>query len=760
MSETELQPVAPAPSPTTVRDRMIMLVLVLLTLACYWPVGTAEFINFDDNRYVTDNPVVQQGLTLEGLKYAMTSADGGYWHPLTWVSHMIDVELYGPKDDGKHLIGTLLRTTDTLPGGHHFTNLIFHVANTLLLWVVIKRLTGAVYPAAWVAAMFAVHPMHVESVAWISERKDVLSGLFFLLAIMAYQKYVEKPDAKQYLLVAAAFIGALMSKPSTVTLPCVLLLLDFWPLNRIQIGPDFWRSIRRPILEKVPLLLLSAGISALSIYGAKSINSFHSLATLPLGLRLETSVIAYARYLGKLFWPKNLMIFYTYPDSWPVSAVAGAVALFLALTALAAWQAKRRPFLLIGWLWFAGMLVPMIGLVATGDASLADRYTYLPYIGLFVAAAWLATSLAPHRPKELIGIGAVIIVVCIGLSYLQVKTWKDSLTVMAHVIKIQPDNWVGQTNYAVALADARMKNAGEHFKEAIRLRPKSVRQNVNYARWLIDEKKIDEAKKYIQIAGNIDPGNLEYIVLVGRIRGLAGAHDSAIKLFNYVLQRQPRSFEAEMYLANSLMPLGRIDEAEQHLRRAVQINSSLDMAYYHLGKIAAGRRNATEAIVNFQQAIALSPTNGLAHLDYGITLAALRRYDEAMQELQAAADLLKDDQLAEKSIAEQRMGQVLEKLSRQFDAAAHFVKSIDFAKQAAAAAPKEPSAAYQLAMTLKQFGNPDEAHAAAVKAMDVAAAINNQYFMHELKREFPDVPTPATRPTTSPSTLPATLPAS
>ena len=753
MSEIEVQPAAP--SPTAVRDRLIVLGLILITLACYWPVGTADFVNYDDNRYITDNPTVQRGLTMEGIKYAFTSPDGGYWHPITWISHMIDVELYGPKETGRHLVGVLLRTNDTLPGGHHFTNLIFHVANTLLLLAVMKRLTGTLWPSVWVAAMFAVHPMHVESVAWVAERKDVLSGLFFLLTILAYHRYTQKPDVPKYLLVVAAFIGALMCKPTTMTLPCVLLLLDVWPLNRIVIGPGFGRTLVRPVLEKLPMLLLSVGSGVISIYGTKSLNSFHSLESLPLGLRLQTSIISYARYLGKLVWPTNLAVFYPYPTSWPMAAVVGSTVLVLVITALAIWQFKRRPFVLVGWLWFLGMLVPMIGLVATGDASLSDRYTYLPYIGIFIMLAWLATEMFPKRGEQWGAVGAGVVLVCIVLSYRQTTIWRNSETLMSHAIRTTTDNWIAETNLGATLADARKESAGDHFKEAVRLRPQGITQNVNYARWLIGQNEIEEASKYILRAGKIDPADPDYLVCVARVQGLKGRHNAAVTIFNHVLSRKPRSFEAEMYLANSLLALGRIDEAEDHLRRAIKINPSLDMAYYHLGKIAALRRNPTEAIANFQRSIALAPMQGASHLDYAITLASLGRYDESMGELMAANEYLdKEKQLTELSITEHRMGQVLEKLNQPLEAAQHFVKAIDFAKQAVAKSPTEPSAHYQLAVTLKQLGDPAEAKAAATKAMDVAADAGNRYFIGQLLREFPDLTPPATRPTTVPASLP------
>ncbi len=753
MSEIEPLPVIAAPNAN--RDRLIVFGLILLTLLCYWRVGKCGFVNYDDPKYITENLAVQQGFTGESLKYAFTSFEGGYWHPLTWLTHIFDAQLYGPKLGGDPTF------SDTLPGGHHFTNLLFHLADTVLLWYLLTKMTGAVWPSTWVAAMFAVHPMHVESVAWISERKDVLSALFFLLTILAYFRYTQKMTIGRYALVVLAFIAALMSKPITVTTPCVLLLLNVWPIRRISFGRDFWRSIGRPAAETLPLLILSVGSSAITVIGTRSLNSFKSFSDAPLSLRLETSVISYARYLKKLVWPNHLSVFYPYPSEWRASWVIGSCVLVAVITLLVVWKAKTRPYWLIGWLWFAGMLVPVIGLVVTGDASLADRYTYLPYIGLFIAVAWTAWEFSARWRPVLAGLAIASVLACTAMSYRQVYFWQDSLTLMKHSIDVTSPNWTANMNYGVALTVAnRAAEAGPYFKEAARIQPDAIRPNINYAAYLLDHKQIDEALIYLRKAEKLDPHDFTFLAQVGHVKAMLGRHSDAVKIFALVLENRPRFADVRMYLAESLLALGRLNEARQQLEILKAGNLKVDALYYRLALIAAAQGDTVAAINNFQIAIDINPEMGVAHSGYGTTLATLGRYDEALVEYELAIKYLKDNELTDKSLAEFHIGQVLEKKNQMRAALPHFIKSFDWINQSIAASPNDPQPQYQLAMNLKQLGRQDEAVVAATKAMELAVAGNNIFFIRQVNFQFPEVPIPTTRPSTGPTSAPTSQPVS
>ncbi|CAN5582505.1 tetratricopeptide repeat protein [soil metagenome] len=751
MSETELPsiPSTEPPSALSTMDRRIILGLVILVLACFWPLGQADFLSYDDPTFVTFNPYIRQGITLDTIKYAFTSFESGYWHPLTWLSHALDVNIYGP----------MIGTPRNFPAGHHFTNLLLHMGSTLLLWQVLKRMTGANLASAWVAAMFAVHPMHVESVAWISERKSTLSTLFFLLTILAYHHYLQRRTLERYVLIVLAFACALMSKPMTVTTPVVLLLLDVWPLNRIALGRGFWRSLVQPIVEKIPLFVLSAGSAYITIHSTIVVKTFYYFSDVPLKQRLETSIISYARYLGKLVWPTHLSVFYPFPPEWPVAWVAGSCVLFVVLTAIVLLLSKKRPYLFVGWMWFAIMLVPVIGLFAVGDSSLADRYTYVPYIGLFIAIAWLAMSLPKSLKPTLIGLGALSIVLCAGVTFRQVWFWRNTTTLMGHSIDVTKDNWLAELNYGLALEDTpRQSEAEAHVREAVRIRPGGAAPNLALAKILLDAKKVDEAIPHIYIAGKVKPDAWNFKTLYARALAMTGRHVEAVQMFQDILKDHPQIVEAEIYLARSMVALGQLEEAEMHLRNALKYDPGIAQVHFELAQIAAELDRPQDAIDEYEAAIALNPGFGVAHLNYGIMLAKIGKYPEAMQELTAADNFLAADDLHERSLLEMNTALLLEKkLMRPLDASEHYIKALDFAKKLVELQPKEPAAQFELARTLNQVGQPEQAAVSAQKAMDLAVANGNRYFIIEIQRQFPNVkfklPTtqttpPASQPTT------------
>lgn len=415
--------------------------LALLTVLAFLPSLGNGYVILDDPLYVTTNHEVRQGITRDGAAWALTANVANNWHPLTVLSHMLDVEVFGLP-----------------PAGHHLTSLLLHLAGVLLLFEALRRMTGAVYRSALVAALFAVHPTRVESVAWISERKDVLSGLFFMLALLAYLGWVRRPSAGRYLLVALAMALGLAAKPMLVTLPCVLLLLDFWPLGR--------RGLGRLTLEKIPLFALSAASSLVTLHYQKT--SMAPLDVLPWDLRLANAAVSYVAYLGKAFLPRNLAALYPFPMEIPAWKTAGALLLLAIVTAFAIWRARKSPWLLVGWLWFLGTLVPVIGLVQVGRQAMADRYTYLPFIGLFLAVVWgLAElmELVERRGALRPVLGALAILAILGLAGMaraQTRHWRDSVTLFRHALAVTGDNPLARRGLAKALAAVRQEGAHGH----------------------------------------------------------------------------------------------------------------------------------------------------------------------------------------------------------------------------------------------------------------------------------------------------------
>ena len=489
-----------------------------MTLAVYWPVTHAEFINFDDPAYVTHNPPVEAGLTVDGLVWALTTGHGSNWHPLTWVSHMADCQWFGLD-----------------AGQHHLTSLLFHVANTLLVFAWLRGLTGAVWRSALVAALFGWHPLHVESVAWISERKDVLSTFFCLLTLMAYGWYVKEAEVQSpkskvkerkakicYGLALGFYALGLMSKPMLVTLPFVLLLLDWWPLGRIfdlkkgRAGETVWALI----LEKAPFFLLALGSCVVTFLVQRAGGAVMSVATMPLSQRAGNAVVSYVRYLGKTVWPEGLAMYYP-PRHWAVWQVAGALGLLALVTVWVARERVRRPYLAVGWLWYLGTLVPVIGLVQVGGQAMADRYTYIPLIGIFIAVVWGLGDLMGNGAKLRMaawGITTAVLAACLVLTGRQVQTWQTAITVCRHTLAVTTKN--ARIENLLGQALMKQNNVDEavfHFQKAIEYLPgyTDALDNLTGVAWVLatspeasmrnGAKAVELARQAEQASGDANP---------------------------------------------------------------------------------------------------------------------------------------------------------------------------------------------------------------------------------------------------------------
>jgi hypothetical protein len=477
----------------------IYLLLAIATLVAFWRVNTCDFTTYDDQNYVTVNSQVQNGITLEGIRWAFTTGHVANWHPLTWISHMLDVQLFGLK-----------------PRWHHLTNLLFHLANTLLLFFVLHRMTKARWESAFVAALFALHPLHVESVAWVAERKDVLSTFFWILTMGAYCLYVERPGLRRYLFVVLFFALGLMSKPMLVTLPFVLLLLDYWPLQRFRQIPSEqkirtavngdtqpvkskkkkrkhaaaeeahaertegprhrWELVFSLIREKMPLFALTVLSSIITYSVQQRGGTVESIESTSLGARISNAFVSYVTYIVKTIWPSDLAVLYPYPESLPAWQVLGAVLLLTAITTTVIWKAGRAPYLAIGWLWFAGTLVPVIGLVQVGLQARADRYTYVPLIGLFIIAAWGVSELSQkwRYRKEILFASSTAVLLCLCLvTWTQIGYWQNSIALFDRAVKVTDNNDTAYYNRGTVRAGfGNFRQAIGDFDKALAINPK------------------------------------------------------------------------------------------------------------------------------------------------------------------------------------------------------------------------------------------------------------------------------------------------
>ncbi|HEY3762258.1 MAG TPA: hypothetical protein VGN23_10980 [Verrucomicrobiae bacterium] len=515
--------------------------LAIITLLAYLPILRHDFINYDDPDYILGNAHVNHGVTWSGIVWAFTSAENANWHPLTWISHMIDCQLFGLQ-----------------PAGHHLVNVLFHTANALLLFLLLRNLTGAIWRSAFVAAAFAWHPLHVESVAWASERKDVLSALFWMLTLLAYARYVREstvhsPQSKKfYTLALLMYACGLMSKPMVVTLPCVLLLLDFWPLNRVweQDSGSWLKNLPKLFVEKIPFFALTV-VSCIITMHVQS-GARWSSVSLGLPFRLENAAMSYVRYLSNIFWPTDLALIYPYPHSIPLWAVIAVVIVLALLTAIFLSQARRSPYLVVGWLWFLGTLVPTIGLVQVGVQSMADRYSYLPSIGIFVLVAWGVNDLLarwPEQKKFLPIIAGLALVGCLTVTELQLGYWRNSLTIFAHTVQVTTDNYAAEDCLGKSLDNiGKTDAAAQYYDAAVQLEPDYPMGQFDLGMMEVETGKDADASNHLAIAANLAPQNPVMQFDFGVFLAQHGQAQLAVDRFKTALADRPDFVEAQQQL--------------------------------------------------------------------------------------------------------------------------------------------------------------------------------------------------------------------
>lgn len=599
----------------------IGLLLGLGTCILYWPVIYHGFVNFDDLRYISDNRQIQSGLTLPSLEWAFRSGYASNWHPITWISHMLDYQLYGLN-----------------PAGHHLTNLIFHSLNSVLLFVLLNQMTEAIWRSGFAAGLFAWHPLHVESVAWAAERKDLLCGFFWILTMLAYVQYVKaskcagRPNVRKwYGTSILLFALALMSKPMAVTLPFVLLLVDLWPLRRITVDnsgvsrkASMWAS-KTLLVEKVPFFVLA--IASCIITTRVQRGAAASLQGVPVFFRLENAVVAYVSYVAKTFWPAHLAVIYPLPHHIPMGSVYAATLLLVLVSCLFLKMVGQRPYLAAGWFWFLGTLVPAIGLIQVGPQAMADRYTYLPGIGLFIIFSWGAVDLLARwslGPKICGTLGPVLLGACIIGTRHQLDYWQNSVTLFSHTVAITTNNY-----FAYSALGTGFESLGK-TNEALQMYEKSVSINPRYA------------------AGQNNLGSL--LLTMGRT-------EEAIQHLQAALKARPGFASAEDNLSVALLAEGKTAEAEIHLRRALELFPDDPQAHYNLGKLLLMNSNFAAAVDEFSLVVRLTPGNAQAHGNAAVALVKLGRSQEALAQFSEAVRLDPADEGARLNFGEELITQ-------------------------------------------------------------------------------------------------------
>jgi tetratricopeptide (TPR) repeat protein len=554
----------------------IFLTLALLTFIVYLPVRNHEFVRYDDDVYVTNNPEVQSGLSWQGIKWAFVTDHGANWHPLTWLSLMLDCRLFGVK-----------------PGPLHLVNVLFHIANTLLLFIVFNRMTKALWQSAFIAALFALHPLHVESVAWIAERKDVLSTLFWLLTMLAYVRYVERSSAGRYILALIFFALGLLAKPMLVTLPFVLLLLDYWPLDRFS---NSKLSIRDSIIEKLPFFFFSILSSVITFIVQQKGGAVFSVDIVPFNVRLANAICSYFVYIEKMFWPVRLAVLYPYSiHGISLVKVLLSATILVLITVLVLYNYRRRKYLIVGWLWYLGTLVPVIGIVQVGVQAFADRYTYVPLTGLFIICAFASADLLKNVPlkKYILATSATIILLaCTILTTVQLIYWKDSGLLFERALAVTENNVHILNNYGNALgAMGRHKEAANVLEQAVRGLPDSYEIRNNYGKALQNLGKLDEAIEQYQVALKIEPTADFARYNLSVTLAAKGNFEAAIEQCRIILATRPDDAEIYTHLGSLLQKQGKLDEAIECYKKALQIDPNYQKARDLLNALTKKQNN-------------------------------------------------------------------------------------------------------------------------------------------------------------------------
>jgi len=653
----------------------VSLALAAAAAAVYLPGLHQKFITYDDPGYVTENHHIRNGFNAESISWAFTTGRQSNWHPLTWLSLMLDYRIGGGE-----------------PWAFKLTNLLFHAVNASLLFLVLYRMTGALWPGAIVAALFALHPLHVESVAWVSERKDVLSTFFWLATMWCYTRWLQSPKLWRYLLILAALAMGLLSKPMLVTLPFVLLLMDLWPFKRWPPAPEANGSqkgkktvadpprvsLRRLFIEKIPLFILASASCVITFLVQRKGGAVASMELFSFPVRLQNAIAAYAAYLGKMVWPVNLAVIYPHPGrTLPIHEVAGAVILLLLLTAICLWQGLKRDrrWLLVGWLWYLGTLVPVIGLVQVGAQAMADRYTYIPLIGPFIAITWLAGEAVNKAaiPRPVAGFASIAILgILAGLSVRQVNYWKDSITLFTHAVESVPNNYIAHGNLGVAYNEAKQyEKAIPHLQETMKFLRDDAAVHNNLGCSYMQLFQYDKALPCFEKAVLLEPQKEIYWFNLGKTLLKLQQPEKAAAAFEKTLSMNPDSAVHHQQLGQALAQLGRYDQAVKHLREAIRLDEREAEYYSDLGNVYLMKDAYSQACEQYEKAIAIQPDLMIAHNNLSVALILDGKKEQALSKARALAE--KNPQNADAFCT---LGTIYLQLARPEDAISAFQQAL------------------------------------------------------------------------------------
>ncbi len=618
---------------------LICVALALATLAVYWPVRNYDFVKYDDDTYITDNHYVRSGLSIQNVRWAFTTPHVGNWLPLTWLSFMLDCQLFGPN-----------------PGWMHLVNLLLHIANTLLLFAVLRKMTGSLWPSAFVAAAFALHPMHVESVAWITERKDVLSTLFLMLTLAAYVSYVRHRSLVRYLLTVSLFTLGLLAKPMLVTLPFLLLLLDYWPLERFAAPravktaaiTDRQRILYRIIIEKIPFLVLSAVSSVITFIVQKGSGAVMDVNTLSLQKGVANAFLSYAKYIGKMFWPQNMAVFYPLDiDGVPLWQIVLCVLLLLVISIFAVRFGQKHRYLPVGWFWFVGTLIPVIGLVQSGAQSLADRYTYISLTGLFIIIAFGADRLTAkwnYRKYFLSLLAAVVLGAASVCASLQLKFWQNSITLFQRAVDVTSNNFIIYNNFANVLGKmGKLNQSLEYLNKALALRPNSAEIHNNLGNAFRELGKVDQAIEHYKEAVKYKPDLADAHFNLGVALSKKGDFNDAVAEYQKTLAIDPVNSDALSEFGFICAQQGKLDQAVDYYNRAIAINPNNVIAHGRLGLALAEQGKFDDAIREFKIVLKARPDDVEMYCNLGILLERQNKTGQAIEQYRRALQIKPND---------------------------------------------------------------------------------------------------------------------
>lgn len=669
--------------PGKYRCVLICVLLACGVLAVYWQVLRSDFVNIDDTIYVTENHHIKTGFTAENVKWVFSVGKVAYWHPLAWLSHMLDCQLYGLR-----------------PGLHHLSSLIIHIANSLLVFLVFRRMTGALWKSAFVAAVFAFHPVNVDSVAWVAERKNVLSTLFWLLTMWAYIGYAREGGPKRYLSALGLFTLGLLAKPMLITLPFAMLLLDYWPLGRLslkrlpgQANGKAGKSrasgcqalpLRRLIWEKIPFFVLSAISVFLSFLAMRRLGITASTKLIPLKLRLANAVVSYVGYIDKIICPRKLAVFYPYPMEVVIWRSLGALLLLACISFVLIWVFRKKPYLSIGWLWFIGTLVPVIGLVQAGLwPAIGDRWAYVPMIGLLIIVAWGAGDLAA---KWRLPISIPILAACACLSALMFSTyrqagyWRNSHTLFGHALEVTTDNYIAHLGFGNALIkDDKTAEAMSHYRKAVEIHPAYADAHYNLGVAFGLQDAYEQAITEYRIALDLDKNHIKARLRLAEALTRTGSLDEAIGYFEKIMQTRPDDVEVLNNYALALVQKKRTAQAIELYDKALRIDPDSVEVLNNIGSALAEQRQFDPAIAHLTKALSLKPNFTKTYYNLADTLRRVGRLDDAVEYYKQALQIDPQDKLGHYSL-----GRILTDQKKYDDAAEHYDKAIqldgDFAQ--------------------------------------------------------------------------------